>query len=113
MSWVCGKAESAPIPSAHDRKAVSSHRLLSPSTFGKGKRKQWAWRRKWGGASETTGFKTVSAFWRQIIGIHTYPSRLVSLHSFQLTALQSFHLLLSKTFVVKLVNVGRLGGSVG
>lgn len=113
MSWVCGKAGSAPISSAHDRKAVSSHRLLSPSTFGKGKSKQGAWRRKWGGASETTGFKTASAFWRQIIGTRTYSSRLLSLHSFQLTALKGFHLLLLKTFVVKLMNVGRLGGSVG
>lgn len=86
---VCGKDGSAPMPSAHDRKAVPFHRLVSPRTFGKEKSKQGAWRRKWGGASEMTSFKIASAFWRQIIAIHTYSSQLVSLQksSFQLTAL--------------------------
>lgn len=67
---VCGNEGSAPMPSAHDRRAVPFHPLVSPRTFEE-KSKQGAWRREWGGASEMTGFKIASAFWRQMIAIHT------------------------------------------
>lgn len=51
-----------PIPSAHDRKAVSSLRRASPRIVRKEKSKQGAWCREWGGATERPGLNIVSPF---------------------------------------------------
>ena len=96
--------ESATIPSAHDRKAVPSQRLVCPSIIGKA----WSNLRRPVGSGRgfgEEGFQSLRvdlapSDWHFILTLADWEVY----RSFRLNALQNFHLFPLEIFVVKLMD---------
>lgn len=82
-----GKEGSAPVPSAHDRKAVPAVRPRCPSVAGQEKKDRGRGVESGRGVGEEGFSKERGRIWRQLIVISYLHYR-----SFRLNALQSFHL---------------------